>query len=247
MPNDDPTAVSSEAVAFRVLAMTAVSCRASADQVLRQGPHPVWEETMKAIERWLVETGVENHLSNLERELMETPVGLIEDDQLFEQNWRLQAVGALLWSIGKVDPMPTYATFVLSATLMPLVPLTRPIDAFLASATLRPLAVLEAERTRAQFWNWRSRCEMFRRQGMAAPTGQSYEQTLESAARSAFEQGVVTELAEDGSDVAFDGVPYAELDNESFANAGSTALERHRALNWVLGDGEDWDLVSTDT
>ena len=48
-------------------------------------------------------------------------------------------------------------------------------------------------------------------------------------------------------DFAAFGTGYRELTAAQAAEAFSIAYERHRALNWLCGEGRDWDDTPTDT
>jgi hypothetical protein len=43
------------------------------------------------------------------------------------------------------------------------------------------------------------------------------------------------------------GKVYRHLSREQHAEAHSVALERHHALNWLVGEGTSWDDVPLDT
>jgi hypothetical protein len=119
------------------------------------------------------------------------------------------------------------------------------IEPFLRAALARPEEELERERLRAEFWNWRCRCGQMRRDGMRPPPGQTYEETIARAARSALSDGLIDAVVR--GDVSYGGVPLRDLSPRAFAWAADSAQERHHALNWVCGFAADWDRVPTDT
>lgn len=242
--DDDSPRKTAEDVAYRSLALMALCYRASGEQSLARGADPDWEQFLVELDAWARDQGIADHYSETEEELMERPIGEIEPEELFALGWRLQALVATLWATGHLEAMPTYAHSVAAADVRSLMPLRKPVAEFLAAARLRPEEELRAERLRAEFWNWRARCDMFRRRGMAPPAGQTYEATITGAAEAAARDGLIAEVV--AGDVGCDGRPYHALADQEFADAASTALERHHALNWICGD-DDWDDVSTDT
>jgi hypothetical protein len=80
---------------------------------------------------------------------------------------------------------------------------------------------------------------------MKPPAGETYDMIIARAVQTAVDEGVVTEVRD--GDVLCNGVPYHGLSQEAFADAASTAQERHCALNWMCGYAEDWDDTPTDT
>jgi hypothetical protein len=235
-----------EEVAYRALALIALTYRVSTDSLARTDPEKNgrWNEILTQLRGWVSDQGIEAHLSPIESKAVAQPLGRIDDDTLFDLSWRLQALVAVLWALRKVEPMPTYAESC-AADALPLMPFARPIEEFLTTIQLRPEEELVAERHRAEFWNWRARADLFRRRGTKPPVGETYATTIARAAQAALEDGIVTEMRE--GDVVCQGVPYHALSQEAFADAASTAQERHFALNWICGYAEDWDDTPTDT
>jgi hypothetical protein len=236
-----------EEVAGRALALVALTYRVSMDSLARTDPHKKsrWIEIHTQLRAWVSAQAIEPHLSPTEREALAQPLGQIDDDTLFDLSWRLQALVAVLWALNVVEPMPSYAESYPADALQPLLPFGRPVAEFLATVRLRAEEELVTERHRAEFWNWRARTDLLRRRGTKPPVGQTYATILARAAETALEDGIVTEVRD--GDVVCRGVPYSALSPEEFADAASTAQERHFALNWICGYAEDWDDTPTDT
>jgi Domain of unknown function (DUF4272) len=236
-----------EEVAWRALALVALTYRVSMDSLARTDPHQKsrWDEILTQLRDWVSQQGIEPHLSPTEREALNQRLGRIDDDTLFDLSWRLQALVAVLWALNGVEPMPSYAESYPADALQPLLPFGRPVGEFLATVRLRAEEELVAERHRAEFWNWRAQTDVLRRRGAKPPAGQTYDAILARAAESAREDGIVPEVRQ--GDVVCQGVPYSGLSQEAFADAASTAQERHFALNWICGYAEDWDETPTDT
>jgi hypothetical protein len=236
-----------EEVAYRALALIALTYRVTVDSLARTDPqkNARWSEILDQLRSWVRSQGIEQHLSGTERDALAQQLGQIEEDILFDLSWRLQALIAVLWALNKIESMPTYAESHSADALQPLLPFGRPIEEFLTTTRLRTEEELVTQRHRAEFWNWRARTDLLRRQGMKPPAGETYDMIIARAVQTAVDEGVVTEIRD--GDVLCNGVPYHGLSQEAFADAASTAQERHCALNWMCGYAEDWDDTPTDT
>jgi hypothetical protein len=236
-----------EEVGRRALALIALTYRVTTDSLVRTDPDKSgrWAEILDQLRGWVANQGIEPHLSPAERDALAQPLGKIADDTLFELSWRLQALVAVLWALHKIEPMPTYAESYSADALHPLMPFGRPVSEFLATIRLRTEEELVAERHRAEFWNWRAQTELLRRHSTQPPPGDTFETVIARAAQTALEDEVVAEV-KDG-DVVCHGQAYRALSEEVFADAASTAQERHLALNWICGYADDWDDTPTDT
>lgn len=238
---------SSEAIGYRALCVWMVCVRANIEADTLDEPHQKSrnQNTLAKYVEWAQRVGIAEHYSAYERDVIGRPVGEIPNDELHGLGMRLQALGALLWAIGRME-MPPYFETITADLVQPLLPdRDEPIEPFLQTAEARSEAVLRQEQCRATFWNWRCRCDHMRRSGLKPKRGETYKKTVADAAESALRVGLI-EAVEEG-DVSCDGVPFRDLDEDSFAFAASSTLERHYALNWVCGDAEDWDKVSTTT
>ena len=130
------------------------------------------------------------------------------------------------------------------------------------TATLRPLAEIEAARERIKLWHWRARQLALERQGTPwPPTDASPEaiadlrnQGLDSldglvraGTRILLRQGKLDESIDD--DFVAKGKAYRALSNEEASELMSIATQRHKALNWLCGLALDlnWDEVPLET
>jgi hypothetical protein len=245
--DDDMRCKTQEEVAYRALALIALTYRVTLDSLARTDSekNARWSEILDQLRSWVRGQGIDPYLSAVERHALGQPLNEIDDDTLFALSWRLQALVAILWALHKIEPMPTYAESYSADALQPLLPFGQPIEGFLTTTRLRTEEELVMERHRAEFWNWRARTDLLRRQGMKPPAGETYDTTIARAVQTALDEGVVTEVRD--GDVLCNGVPYRVLSPEAFADAASTAQERHFALNWMCGYAEDWDDTPTDT
>lgn len=150
--------------------------------------------------------------------------------------WRAEALGTLLWAL-QLAELPGY---------------DRPFDAdeiadaTVAGAQLRSRDELEAAYETARLWHWRARTAALLRED-AVPVPSTYanaDQLIAATAMRGHEHGALpTPLR---GDFRVFGTSYRLLEEDELDEAHSLALERHRALTWLLRGG-DWDEVPLDT
>lgn len=236
-----------KAVAFRALALVALLTRTQLEHGVKADGQRMagWQRIHDELGDWMAKEGVDVAVSPSERALLERSLGSWSDDEIFECVWRSEALTALLWALGMVDPIPDCGRRVEEAVINPHIPALRPVAPWLASARLRPAEALRAARRTAEPWLWRARTEMARRRGTKPPPGETYEGIVALAMKHALDDGVIAGAVDGDLDV--EGTAFAELEQPQFADAYSVSLERLFAMNWVCGFAEDWDQTPTDT
>jgi hypothetical protein len=160
-----------------------------------------------------------------------------EDSQVVDGVWSGEALGTLLWAL----------------QLAELPPYDRPFDteevvaAALDDADLRDEEELALERESARLWHWRARTSELQRRGDVEPPERyaTFDQLVAATAMRGYEEGLLPSPMR--GDFRAYGKVYRHLGPEQLAEAHSVALERHHALNWLLGEGQDWDDVPLDT
>ena len=92
------------------------------------------------------------------------------------------------------------------------------------------------EQESARLWHWRARTTELQQQGAIdlPPRYSSFDQLVAATAMRGFEQGLLPSPLR--GDFAAYGKVYRHLSPEQHAEAHSIALERHHALNWLVGD-----------
>ncbi len=174
-----------------------------------------------------------------ESELLALPASAWNEQEVLDAVWRGEALGTILWALQAADELPPYDT---------------PFDHALvarwlepADVELRPSGELESAREAARLWHWRARTAILEREGRVElpERWKSYRQIVAVAAMRGHEQGLLPEPRR-GDFPAF-GRVYRELTDEQQLLALSIAAERHFALNWLCGEGEEWDVTPTDT
>jgi len=231
----------------RIAALGAHVWRANVEMHLNQGGElpDVAREKHAGLASKLELSGGE--LSAREAELAARPLGGWEQGEAFEALFRIEAITALLWGVGRLE-LPPYTSPAAAAQVLPQAGLGKPHAELLAGAELRDEASLELELRRAGFWNWRARTRLLRLQGATPPPGDTFAGTVGRAIEAALGEGVITpEQVRDG-DLLVGDTPYQELGQE-FGSLASLAVERHYALSWLAGRSpdNDWDETPTNT
>jgi hypothetical protein len=165
-----------------------------------------------------------------------------DDPTVIDAIWRGEALGTLLWALGRIELPPYDEPFDSDALLA--------VDA--EGGKLRDADEIERERDAARVWHWRARTAELQ---TAVETGgrpvelperyASLDQLIAATAMRGYQQGLLPAPMR-GDFRAYDKV-YRHISPEQRIEAASIALERHHALNWVCGLGESWDSVPLDT
>jgi len=163
--------------------------------------------------------------------------GRADDPAVIDAVWQAEGLGMLLWALGLVE-LPPYDSLFDAEWL-----LATPT----AHGNLRTRAEIEHARESARLWHWRARTHALRRgDEIDLPDAwDSFEQLIAVAAMRGYEQGLLPSPTR--GDFAAFGKGYRELSATEAADAFSIAYERHRALNWVCGEGRTWEETPTDT
>ncbi len=152
--------------------------------------------------------------------------------------WRGEALGTLLWALGRAELPPYDEPF-------DGVELARDLE--LEGAELRSQDEISQERASAELWHWRARTTLLLDDpAVELPERwQSFDQLIAATAMKAYESGLITQPLR-GDFRAF-GKVYRHLSDEQHSLALSIAAERHHALNWLCGYGDTWNDTPTDT
>ena len=126
---------------------------------------------------------------------------------------------------------------------------------FFSLCKLRSRKELEAARSTAEVWHWRSRTRQLIEAGrsfdpspeMSKAGLGSYDAIVRFTANKLKQSGELAQIVDD--DFAVGGKAYRDLSKEDWANVTSITAERHFALNWLCGQapGNRWDETPTDT
>jgi hypothetical protein len=234
------------AVAQRALALGLIALRAQAENGVSYcpGEEERFRQLGEDLSGWAKEQKVGDWLSKEEKKLHRKALGKWTHSDIAERFWRIESLKALLWALGYFEEMPTYSRVGNVEDAYSKIPVKADVAPFLNGAHLREEQELELERSRARFFNWRCRTELFRLQGRPPARGDTYEAVVARALAGLAEDGIHVE--HDGVDIVVDGGRFQELEGDLKGNMMSVCYERHLALEWVCGEG-DWDLARADT
>jgi hypothetical protein len=179
-----------------------------------------------------------------EQSLLDRPFGEWTLDEIAQLAWRNEAAVALLWALGLLAEMPPYTAPVPAKTVMDHLDRLKRTD---GAPQLRERTLREDALELATFWNWRARTEQFRRSGMPAPPGDTYDATIQRAIRSIVDAGLIRQENVGEGDVMIVDVRYANVDGGTFLQLACIAFERQLALEWVNDATKDWDTLVPST
>lgn len=176
-------------------------------------------------------TELANWITDAELQVLNTPIGNLEEEQMLLSDEALYAAGAVAWALRGVPvehlPMPDTEEFLVSLMDWAPTPWDK-VRQLQKRVRLRSDQELADERERMELWHWRGETEI------------SDEELAE----------VVAEVAAAGlipivdSDFATDdGVSYTSLSEDERDDLTWIAEQRLRALNWVCGFGESWETA----
>jgi hypothetical protein len=160
-----------------------------------------------------------------------------DDPAVVDAVWRGESLGTLLWAL-QLAELPAYdAPFAADEVA----------TADLGQAALRDSEEIELECESARLWHWRARTSELQAAGaLELPERYAtFDQLIAATAMRGYEQGVLP--APMRGDFGAYGKVYRHLSAEQLAEAHSIAVERHHALNWLCGLGNDWADVPLDT
>ncbi len=210
------------------------------------------DEAREAFWTPIYDTPVFDALTDGERVLSESTLITITEDQQIDASWWIEGAAMLAWALGMLDELPSFDVQV-EHELLGRIPNPAALADFRASAKLRPVEELEAARSAAELWNWRSRTRELAEGGFTMPDEMkkpglgSLDDVVRVTAAHALQEGTIRR-AIDG-DFAAREKPYKALTADEWSEVRSIALERHRALNWLCGHAPDnaWEQTPVGT
>jgi hypothetical protein len=187
-------------------------------------------------------------MTEWEHQLAQTLPCDLSPQQHVDASWCLEALGVLLWAVGRVKTLPAFDTQ-FAPSILGLV------DRVMDGAALRPAAEIEAARNTAELWHWRSRTRELVERGDPFPDDaqvqaagfHSFDDVVRVSAQHAAQEGTIPGCVAD--DFPAKGKGYRQLSNQEWSEMRSIALERHRAFNWLCGyaPNNHWDQTPTET
>lgn len=225
--SDPPTPLR---VARRALALAAVVMRAHLESDDRFSDPEAQRQLILA---WLSHHNLMEELEDRERELLEAPLTAISQREVIEASWRAEGLVVLAWALGKAT-IPQHDTLCDPAAVAnELGFLSDDRPDILDRPRLVDPDRLQWLQDRLLGIHWRLRDYRL------SPRPMNYREFSQDCWFGSFDIDGVT-LARD--DLAIDGQPIHLAPDNAVARAESIALERHQAINWLLG----WDPLYSD-
>ncbi|MEL6526172.1 MAG: DUF4272 domain-containing protein [Chloroflexota bacterium] len=244
------------AVAYRALCLGALLKRGALEVIIQDVDQwvvfdEVREQVIKKqhqlntdLNQWLIDENIQSHLSETEQHLLARPLGSWTERTLMTVGWRTEALGTMLWALGRFDAMLAYDTqFETDDVLDPLDILNPTID-FIWLADLRPERELSAAREQAELWNWRSRARELQRMGVRPPEGVSFNDIIRFTAERAYSNGHLPQPI-NGDFPAFNK-SYTKLNPDEYALMSAIAYERNSAMSWICEVTSQWESIRID-
>jgi hypothetical protein len=245
-------------IASRALCLSAVRLRATAETLYReaQTPHGYIdfsggppEETPERLRQWLAAENLMPSLSPQETRWLDAPIGQLPLRDTIDASWRHEALTAILWTLGVVDPMPPSDVQMDAADLFEATNLLRRPQPFRERIGMRKPEAIGEARDNAEFWLWRARTERILR-GPAEGLSEGWDapklaEIVRHAAQTGEERGLFKRIEGDFPAL---GKAFRNLSEDERGYMESMCRERLYGLNWIC-DEENvaWDDVACDT
>jgi hypothetical protein len=228
-----PTA---ERVARRALALTAVTARAILEQ---DAANPEASGTYQDLVAWVRDISIDDEFEPDEWEVLQRPLGRLDQRQQINSTWRLEGLVVLAWALGRFEIPP-------HDQLVELNPLWRSLGlldggaarALLAKPALRSREDIGALRNRLFALHWRLR---------NFHINPGIMDFAEYARTCWFGPLDVSDLPLVEGDLGLRGERIDRAPPEVFSSAHSAAQERHQAANWLWEGPEGYSEASVAT
>lgn len=223
-------------VARRALALTAVTFRAVLEREL---DNPEAQPTYQELLAWVDAIGIQDELEPDEWQVLQRPLGRLEQQDQVNGTWRLEGLVVLAWALGRSEIPPL-------DQLVEMNPLWKSLgildadeaQSLLEHPTLRPLDELVEQRDRMFAIHWRLRNFRLR------PETIDFANFATTCWFGPLNIRDVTLLE---GDLGLQGLRIDKAEPDIVSAANSTAMERHQAANWLCDGPERYSEASTDT
>ena len=235
--SDRPEMPSAERVARRFLALSAAAYRARLEQ---------WESRTDALRgkaallKFLLANDLVEELEEAEHLLVAADIGEADKQQTIDSSWRVEGATVLAWALGWIPEIPLHDE---ASDLLIIAP-DHPYPGDSESPALKEPKL--ARRLEELYWaqrrmlaiHWRTR------QMMVETTPVDWISFAEDNWFGGFDPVGLPSLE---GDLAISGAPAFRADPDRLAEARSIAMERHQAMNWLIGHDPIYSLVDVST
>jgi hypothetical protein len=228
-----PTA---DRVARRAMALAAVTNRGLLENEAGNLDDP--ESIRGRIETWIHQAEIADELEPDEWEVIQRPIGTLDLQSVLNATWRLEGLGVLLWALGRCE-LPPYDQLVEPADLYAAVRLFDDEAGQLAhEAQLRSEEELQEMAEHLLMFHWRMRDFSLR------PQATDFVELSQGCWFGTFD---ITKFRIVDRDLAIGEQAIADAPPDEVQRVHSTAMERHLAINWLLGFSEVYSQTDTST
>lgn len=233
----EPIPHSPERVARRALALTAVAARATLELDRKHVDEP--DKHRQRILTWIEETGFGDELEPDEWEVVQRPVGRLEQQSFINSMWRVEGLAVLAWAL-QLHELPPDDTLITPTEIYQSMGLFDSVVAgsILANPQLRESEELKAMHTHLIMLHWRLRNYSLR------PEAMDFVAFSKDCWFGTFDINTFRILK---NDLAIGDAPIAEAPEEAVSISQSIAMERHLAANWLHGESDVYSETDTPT
>ena len=197
------------------------------------------EADLAVMVNWIEESEIKEEVEADEWEILQRPIGLLDQQSTINAIWRIEGVAVLAWALGRTE-LPSYDQLVAPPELFAAIDIynTEAARELIANARLRSPEELSKYQVQALMVHWRLRDFQLRARAMDF-VAFSKNCWIGSFDLSPFR------IVE--GDLAIGNVAIAHADADLRQACASSAMERHLAINWLHGWSECYSETDTST
>jgi hypothetical protein len=235
--DDEPNPPSALRVARRTLALTAVVARATLEVDAPKMADP--DAHRQRILTWIEEVGIGDELEPDEWKAILCPTGTLNEQATLDSMWRVEGLAVLAWAL-QLHPIPPYDELADPDKLFESIGLfnSEAGKHLLAAPNLRPPEELAGMENHLLAFHWRMR-DFFLR-----PDAMNFVEFSRDCWFGSFDIECFQII---NDDLAIGQYAISDAPEEKIRRALSTAMERHLAINWLMGDSEVYSDTHTST
>ena len=215
--------------------LASVVCRGFLEQASKEAWAVDFRNTMLV---WLPRAGLTDELEPWELSVLKCPLGKLGDRDRSDSTGNSEGMAVLSWSLGKTDLPRHDAAVDPKVVANGLGLMADDAAARISSATLRPRKEVEAMSKRLFAAHWRLRdFSLNRTETDFKAVGKNPWMGMKG----------ISQLPLIDGDLEINGKPLSKTEEPEWRNCQGIAMERHRAVNWLLGFDPVYSKVDTST